>query len=279
LRSWLPVKRFMALALTVTLAFCPAAVHAEQPAGRIVSLVPSLTEDLFALGVGSRLVAVSEYTDYPKAAKSLPRVASFTSVDSERIVALHPDLVVGILSQAAMTAALTRANLHVVLFRDDTLDDIYTTIDRLGRLVGRTHEANVLVRSLRNETMRLQQTVDRSRRPSVFVVLDIAPIYTVGRRSYINTLITMAGGRNAANLGRAYGRYSAETLLMRQPDVIIADPLVNLAAVIDREPWRSLRAVRRGEVAYIPDPGILLHPGPRYNEGLRWLISVIRHAS
>ncbi|MGH7684890.1 MAG: helical backbone metal receptor, partial [Vulcanimicrobiaceae bacterium] len=172
------MKRFAALLLTVTLAWFPGAVHAGQPAGRIVSLVPSLTEDLFALGVGSRVVAVSEYSDYPEAAKRLPRVGSSTSIDAERIVALHPDLVVGISSQAAVTAQLTRSNLRVVLFPDDALNDIYRTLDELGGLVGRTRKAVALVRSLRAQTASLQKTVDRSKQPTVFVVLDIAPIYT-----------------------------------------------------------------------------------------------------
>jgi iron complex transport system substrate-binding protein len=273
------VKRFAALVLTTALTFFPATVHAAQRVERIVSLAPSLTEDLFALGVGSRVVAVSEYSDYPEAAKHLPRISSSTSIDAERIVALHPDLVVGISYQTAMTAPLLRANLRVVLLHDDSLNDIYTDIERLGQLVGRPSAADALMRNLRRQTAQLQRTVDRSRRPSVFVVLDVAPIYTVGRRSYINTLIAMAGGRNAATLDGAYGRYSAETLLMQQPDIIIADPLVKLESLGDREPWRSLRAVRRGHVTDIPEPGILLSPGPRYNEGLRWLIGVIRRAS
>lgn len=279
LRNHAPVKRFAALVLGMTLAIFPVSVPAARAAQRIVSLAPSLTEDLFALGVGSRVVAVSQYSDYPAAAKRLPRISSSTSLDSEQIVALHPDLVVGISYQAAMTAPLVRAKLRVVLLRDDTLNDIYTTIDDLGTLVGRMNQAAALVRRLRDRTVRLQKTVDRSRMPSVFVVLDVAPIYTVGRRSYINTLINMAGGRNAANLEAAYGRYSAETLLMQQPDIIIADPLVKLRSLRGREPWRSLRAVQRGHVDDIPEPDILLSPGPRYNEGLRWLIDIIRRAS
>jgi iron complex transport system substrate-binding protein len=270
------VKRFAAIVLAWVLTVYPLAAHAGPVAHRIVSLVPSLTEDLFALGVGDRVVGVSAYTDHPAAAKKLPEVASFSSIDAERILTLHPDLVVGIPSQAALVTPLERAKLHVVLFRDDTLGDIYATLDRLGTLVGRSRAANALVRRLRDETDRLERSARRKQRPSVFVVLDVAPIYTVGRGSYINALIRLAGGRNAAKLDGAYGRYSAEALLNLQPDVVIADPLVNLRSVIGREPWRSLRAVRHGDVAYIPDPGILLHPGPRYNEGLRWLIGVLR---
>lgn len=268
------MRRFPALVLALGFLFFPAPSPARVPPGRIVSLIPSLTEDLFALGAGANVVAVSEYTNYPPAAKRLPRVASFSSVDAERIVALHPDLIVAIPSQAALVAPLLRAKLPVEILRDDTLDDIFTTIRRLGSLLGRTGEAAALERRMRAETVRLERTVDRAYAPRVFVVLDVEPIYTVGRRSYISTLIEMAGGRNAVQLDAAYPRYNSEALLELQPDVIVADPLVGLRAVIEREPWRSLEAVKRGRLGYIPDPGILLHPSPRYNEGLRWLIDL-----
>lgn len=268
------MKRLGAIALAAALVFFPTSAH-SRPAVRIVSLIPSLTEDLFALGAGSRVVGVSEFSDFPPAAKQLPRVASFTSVDAERIVTLHPDLIVGIPAQASLIAPLLRAKLRVELLPDDTLDDIYATLRRLGALVGRVPEADALVSRMRSETVRLERTASSSSHPSVFVVLDVAPIYTVGKRSYINSLIETAGGRNAAGLNVAYGRYSAEALLARQPDVIVVDPAVGFRAVQDREPWRSLHAVQAGNVAEIPDPGILLHPSPRYNEGLAWLIQVL----
>jgi ABC-type Fe3+-hydroxamate transport system substrate-binding protein len=268
------MKRVPALVLALGFLLFPAPSPAQAPAQRIVSLIPSLTEDLFALGVGARVVAVSEYTDYPPAARRLPRVASISSIDAERIVALHPDLIVAIPSEAALVEPLLRAKLPVEILRDDTLDDIFTTIRRLGALVGRTGEAAALERRMRAETARIERAVDRTYSPRVFVVLDVAPIYTVGRHSYISTLIEMAGGRNAVQIDAAYPRYSAEALLELQPDVIVADPLVGFRAVIEREPWRSLQAVKLGHLGYIHDPGILLHPSPRYNEGLRWLIDL-----
>jgi len=192
-------------------------------------------------------------------------------------VALHPDLVLGIPAQAAAVAPLIRAGLHVELLRDDSIEDIYTTLTRLGALVGREAKASALERAMRAETRRLV----RERvtwKPRVFVVLDVKPIYTVGARSYIATLILMAGGRNAATLNAAYGRYSPESLLAAQPDVIIVDRLVGFDSIKGEEPWRSLHAVKAGNVAEITEPDALLQPGPRYNAGLRWLIGVLRRA-
>jgi len=271
------VKRWSALLCALLIAALPiGAASQPAPSMRIISLLPSLTEDLFALGAGTEVVGVSQYSDHPDAARAIPRVSSADSIDAEKILTLHPDLVVGIPSQAAMVAPLRRAHLHVVLLHDDTFDDIYATLHQLGALIGRPQAAAQLEQHMRAVTAQLLRGVSSGSRPSVFVVLDVTPIYTVGTKSYINTLIEMAGGRNAAKLGTAYARYSAETLLADQPDVLIVDPAVGFRSVEDREPWRSLYAVRTGHVAEIADAEALLSPGPRYNDGLKWLIAVIR---
>jgi len=241
---------------------------------RIVSLIPSLTEDLFALGVGASVVGVSEFSDYPPAARALPRVGSFAAIDAERIIRLHPSLIVGIPAQAPLVAPLVRAGLRVRLLADDRYDDIFADLVGLGQMVGREAEARSAVTRLRARTASLTAGVDRARRPSAFVVLGVAPLYTVGARSYIAALIRMAGGRNAALIDTAYSRYSAEALLRAQPDVILADPASGLRGVIEREPWRSLVAVRRGRVAYVDAE--LMRPGPRYNDGLSRLIEIFR---
>ena len=272
------MQRALALLLAVAFALVPLPSRSQPPAHRVISLIPSLTEDLFALGAGAEVVGVSEYSNFPAEAKKLPHVSSYTSVDAERIVALHPDLIVGDVSQGSTIQPLLRAKLHVELFHEDSVADVYTIVRRLGVLLGHEAQANALVANMRATSARLMQHVDRSHPKSVFVVLDVAPIYTVGKQSYINTLIEMAGGRNAADLRQAYGRYTAEALLALQPDVIIADPAVGFQSIENREPWRSLHAVQRGNVALVPDPGILLHPSPRYNVGLKWLIDVLARA-
>jgi ABC-type Fe3+-hydroxamate transport system substrate-binding protein len=258
-----------------------AAATAPPPARRIVSLVPSLTEDLFALGDGSRVVGVSQFSDYPAAARRIPVVSSLTSVNVEQIVALHPDLVVGISSQRALTARFGEVGLRTLLLRDDSLDDLYADLLEIGRYTGRLDRAGALVTQLRARTAALRARVPHERRPpSVFVVLDTAPIFTVGDRSYIAQLITLAGGRNAASdLGLAYARYSAEALLARQPDVIVVDPAVALHGVLSRAPWSALRAVRNHHVYMLPDAAILERPGPRYNDGLAWLITTLQKAA
>jgi iron complex transport system substrate-binding protein len=252
-----------------------AAVPATAQAAarpRVVALMPSIAEDLYAVGAGSQVVAVSAFTDLPHA-QDLPRIGDVNSIDVERIVALRPDVVIGIPSQTRQTEPLRRAGLRVVLLPDATYDEIFENLRTIGELTGHQAEASATIARLRRETAQLQaRTRHFAHHPSVFVVLGSAPIWTAGATSYITTLIELAGGVNAASdLHDAYSEYSAEALLRAAPDMLISDPAVHLDAVLDREPWRSLHAVALQRV-YAMDPRLVLEPGPNYIEGLRWLI-------
>jgi iron complex transport system substrate-binding protein len=240
--------------------------------GGIVTLVPSFADDVYALGAGRQLAAVSAFTDDPRAA-ALPRVADSSSVDAEEIVALRPSLVIGIPSQARLVEPLRHAHLHVVLLPDDGYDRIFTNLQTIGGLAGRRREAASLVARLQQETAKLHaRTLRFAWHPRVFIVLDSAPVWTAGAGSYISKLVTIAGGRNAAaDLGAAYAPYSSEALLEDRPDVLIADRATHLQAALDREPWRSLQAVRLRRV-YSIDSNLLERPGPHYNDAIRWLL-------
>jgi len=249
-----------------------AADSVAQP--RIVSLVPSLTEDLFAIGAGKQVVGVSQFTDYPAAAAKLPQVSSYSSLDAEAIVTLHPDLVVGISSQASLVADLRRAGLRVVLMKNDTFEDIFADLTLLGSLSGHGREASALNGRLRARTAALIRSVPSGAGPRCFVVVGVSPIFTIGDTSYIAQLLRLAGARNAAaGLNQAYARYSPEALVALQPDVVIADRASKIASVLDRTPWNALRAVKNKRVYVLENDDLLERPGPRYNEGLSWLIA------
>ena len=239
--------------------------------------MPSLTEDLFAIGAGPQVVAVDKFSTDVPGAKNLPGVADFSSIDSERIIQLHPDLVVAIPAQSRLLQPLRHAGIDVALLRDDSFNDIFSDIETLGVKSGHEVQARKLASALRERTAQLRRTAHFAHSPSVFVVLDTSPIYTAGRSSYIATLIRFAGGRNAAdNLPVAYAPYSAEALLRAQPDAIVTDPSTGLDAALRSEPWRSLRAVQLHHM-YVVSPGAILErPGPSYNEGLLWLIQRLK---
>jgi vitamin B12 transport system substrate-binding protein len=244
---------------------------------RIVTLVPSFAEDVAAIGARAQLVGVSKFSqDVPNGA-ALPVVADFLSVDTERIIALHPDVVAGIPSQARLVAPLQRAGIHVVLIPDDNYNDIFADLQTLGTLTGHSAQAKAEIARLQRETAALTATVPhRAHHPSVFVALGTGPIWTVGPVSYVGHLIELAGGVDAArDLSGPWAEYSEEALVRAQPDAIVVGHDTDLHGVTAKEPWRSLRAVQEGHVFVIADPRVdnaLFRPGPNYNEGLRWLI-------
>ncbi|MBV9718549.1 MAG: ABC transporter substrate-binding protein [Candidatus Eremiobacteraeota bacterium] len=241
-----------------------------------MTLVPSFADDAYAIGAGAQLVGVSAFTDAPQA-KALPRVADASSIDAEAIIALRPSLVVGIPAQSRLIEPVRRAGVRVVLLPDDSYASIFANLRALGSMTGHVRGADAIIVRLRRETHAIAARTSRyARRPSVFVVLGVAPIWTAGRESYISTLIALAGGANAAgDVHAAYSEYSAEALLRRQPDMLVADAAIGLDRAIGGEPWRSLRAVRLHRV-YDVDPALIERPGPSYNAGLRWLADRVR---
>jgi iron complex transport system substrate-binding protein len=259
--------RIAVLLLAAALSLLP------HPAARIVSLIPSYTEDLCALGAGKQLVAVSEFSGDISCARGLPQVNDFASLNAEKVISLRPDAVVGIPSQQMMTAALRRAGVRVELFANDSLDDLFSDIARLGEISGRRAQASALLARLRAQTAALRSHEHLRARPSVFFVAQAQPLWTVGPRSYIATLVDLAGGRLATqSLTLPYAQYSYEALMRSDPDVLVATNDSQLGSVLNREPWRSLRAVRERHVYILQNSALLVRPGPRYNEGLRWLI-------
>jgi iron complex transport system substrate-binding protein len=266
-------------ALLLVAALIPAACARETardarptPARRVITLMPSFADDAYAVGAGGSLVGVSAFTDAP-GTRALARVADASSVDAEAIVALRPDVVIGIPAQARSTEPLRRAGLRVVLLADDSYASIFENLTAIGRLTGHAREAEAQIARMRSETAVLHaRTKTYRRHPSLFVVLGSGPIWTAGEASYISTLIALAGGVNAAaGLRAAYGQYSAEALLRRQPDLLVADAAIRLDAALDREPWRDLTAVKLGRV-YDVNPDLIERPGPAYNDGVRWLV-------
>ncbi|GAC1507776.1 MAG: ABC transporter substrate-binding protein [Vulcanimicrobiaceae bacterium] len=264
----------------VLLTACAGNIRVATPAAhspQIVSLMPSLTEDLFAVGAGSQVIAVDRFSADIPGARNLPQVADFASVDTERIVQLHADVVLGIPAQARFLQPLRRAGIKTALLPNDSFADIFRDLRAIGRISGHAKAARSLEMALRRRTAALHRGIHFRHAPRVFVVLDASPIYTAGRTSYLSDLIALAGGKNAAeNLPMAYGPYSAEALLKLQPDVLVADGSTGISRFLGAEPWRSLRAVQTHHVFVLQPADILERPGPRYNEGLRWLIARLR---
>jgi iron complex transport system substrate-binding protein len=242
-------------------------VSLERPAQRIVSLAPHATEQLFAGGAGGKLVAVSEYSDYPEEAKRLPRVASSAGVDLEQLLALKPDLVVAwrLEATAASLARLEALGLPVFYSEPRRLAQIPDSIEALGELAGTAATARPLAASLRAELKRLEAEY-RSRRPvSVFYQISERPLMTLGGRQFVSDAIELCGGRNVfAESALMAPQVNIEAVLAADPEAIITarpDPS-------DRS-WQAfwarfpgMRAVQSGNLYAVPLNEMHRH-GPR----------------
>jgi len=249
----------------------------DAPPRRLVSLAPSLTEMVYALGEEDRLVGVTEFCDYPPEAATKPRVAGFNVINLELLVAAHPDLVLANRGNSpADLAAIRQVRIPVFAFQIDSLPALLEGIETLGVLLGNRHAADSLRSSWEARMNRVSaavRAVPPNKRPRAFFGGTQEPIYSVGPGSFVHDLILRAGGRNIFDdMGAAWPRIDLETLVKRDPNVILvgyhegADTAQVLERLRDAPGWRSLRAVREGRVVVLGDA--VMREGPRLIDAL-----------
>ncbi len=262
-------------------------VRLARPAQRIVSLAPHATELLFSAGAGDRVVGVVDYSDYPPAARRLPRVGGYNALDLEAILALRPDLVVGWASgnPPGLAEQLRGLGLTVFLSEPRRLEDIASNLQRLGRLAGTEVVASRVAADFRR---RLQDLRARyAERPPVRVFYQIwhRPLLTINGEHLISKVIRLCGGRNVfADLPVLVPTLDIEAVLAADPEVIVrgvrADADEDWTAFWRR--WPQLRAVREGQLIGLP-ADLLQRPTLRLLEGAQQLCEALetvrRHRS
>ncbi len=234
---------------------------------RIVSLAPSLTEMLFAVGAGDAVVGVTQSCNYPAAVSTLPEVGDLLNPDAERVLALRPDLVFISVEGNTQSSfdALERVGLRLFVSNPRTLDGVLTSLLQFGSITGHEDRAKRLTDSLRGIAEDLRGAAPPAP-ASVLVLISTQPLMAAGGRTFINEIIALAGGRNAA--AEAPGNYptlNRETVLRMNPDLIIFpdDMHVRRDGLIERFPeWRHVRAVQDGRLHAV-DADVFLRPGPR----------------
>lgn len=250
------------------------------PPGRIISLVPSVTESIYALGGEARLVGVTDFCDWPPEAQKKPRVGGMVAPSLEIIVALRPDLVVATREGNSRETLdqLGRLGVPVFVVEPHRLSDVMTVIAQLGELTGRQAAVGPLVEGLKRRVKAVQDAVRPYPRPKVLYVLWPDPLIVPGRRGLVSELIELAGGTSVtAQEPGAYPRFSLEAVAARAPEVIILARHGGDAAPVARAPWErltALPAVRAGRV-YSLDGNYLHRYGPRVVDGLELLARVI----
>jgi iron complex transport system substrate-binding protein len=248
---------------------------------RIVSLAPSITEILYFLSLGDRVVGVTKFSYYPPEAKLKPKVGSYIDLNVEKIISLAPDLVIGTAdgNQPGIVDLLEQAGIPIFIVNPRNIHQAIDTVAIVGRLCGIPKKANAL-------SMQLSQRVDHiidhtrsKRRPLVFLQINIRPIMTINKDTFLNDLIQLAGGRNMAeNEPITYPRISLEEVIRKKPEVIIISSMERggrfEAARLEWLKWTSIPAVKDGRV-YLIDSDLIDRPSPRIVEGLETMARFI----
>jgi iron complex transport system substrate-binding protein len=259
----------------------------RAPAQRIISLVPALTEMLFAIGAGPQVVAVSSYDDFPPEVKALPRVGALLDPDVERMLMLRPDLVLTYGSQGSVEAQLGRAGIKTFSYRHGGVQAIMQTIRDLGAATGRATEAGRTAREIEAQLAAVRDKVRGYGRPRILLVFGRQPqslrqMYVTGGVGFLSDILDTAGGANVfADVGQESVQPSQETLLSRAPDVIVeirsGRAETTTDAVGERRAWSplaSIPAVRNSRIHFLSGAEFVV-PGPRVGLAAEQLAKVL----
>ncbi len=257
----------------------------KQPAQKVVSLAPSNTEILFAIGAGGQVVGRDAFSDYPEEAKQLTDIGGgWGELNTEQIVALAPDLVLAAeINTPEQVQALEALGLTVFYLNNPKdLEGMYENLRLVARLVGREAEAEALIKSLKRRVASVDDKIAQAReRPLVFYELDgsdpNAP-WTSGPGTFVDLLIGRAGGVNVGHsLGSAWAQISAEELIAQNPQIILLGDAaygVKPEDVAARPGWEQIAAVKNQQV-YAFDDNLISRPGPRMVDGLEQLVRLL----
>lgn len=258
------------------------AVHLAQPARRIVSLAPHVTELLYAAGAGDRVVGAVQYSDYPEAAKKVARVGSYTAVDMEKVVALKPDLVVAWKSgnRDAHLDKLRGLGIPVFINEPRKIDDVARSLSQLGKLAGTEAVAEPAAKAFRERHAAL--AAKYSARPKVRTFYEIwnRPLMTINGEHLIADVIRLCGGENVfAKLPVLAPAIDVEAVLAAQPEAIVASGMGEARPewLDDWRKWSKLTAVARGNLFFIPPDQIQRHT-PRILDGAERLCAQLEEA-
>jgi iron complex transport system substrate-binding protein len=260
-------------------------INLNGPAQKIISLAPSNTEILFAIGAGSQVVGRDQLSDYPAEAAHITDIgSSFEALNAELIVSFQPDLVLAAeINTPEQVKQLEDLGLTVYFLKNPvTLEEMYTNLEIVAQLTGHETEAAVLIESLKARVAAVDEKIAPiSSRPSIFYELDAtdpAKPYTAGKGTFINLLIDRAGGFNIASDIDGYPQLSLEQVVAADPAFIILGDAaygVTPESIASRPGWENLSAVKNNQI-FPFDDNLVSRPGPRLVDALEELAKLMR---
>ena len=225
---------------------------------RVICLMPTVTDTVYALGAGGDVVAISDYTKYPAAALNKPSVGDLIKPSIEMIVSLHPDLVIGMQPKGPMevTDQLERAGIPIFLVSPHGIAGILHSVESIGMALNRTPEADVLVHSLQQRVDAVKSRTRGLPTPRIFMPVWYDPVTTIGRNAFITEIIAAAGGRSVTDdLPTEWPQISMEVVLERAPDalLLVRGGKTTLQVLEGRPGWSSMAAIKKQRAYYVDD--------------------------
>ncbi|MGM0436905.1 MAG: ABC transporter substrate-binding protein [Bacillota bacterium] len=256
----------------------------EKPE-KIISLAPSMTEMLYSLGLGDRVVGVSSYADYPEEATQNQKIGSVTDPNVEKIVSLKPDLVLAAsVNKMEYVEKLKSVGITVAGFNPTTIEETINTMNKVGILTGEEYLAKELTKKMNNQLKEIEKLVaeklKENDRPDVFYEIWHDPLTTAGEGTFIDDLIQTAGGRNLGALAEgSWPQFDMETMLVENPEVYISSHhsdahTFTKEGLKERPNYSALNAVKNDRIYFI-EQNIVTRPSPRIILGLKDLVKSI----
>ena len=294
LRHYFTEKVFLLLSLLIIISLVPFVSHAavfNDALGRnvavpivpkrIVSLAPNITEMIYFLGLGERLVGVTQFSYFPKEAQKKPKVGVYTDVNIEKVVTLNPDLVIATAdgNKKADVEMLEEAGIPVYVVNPRKVYQVLDTIERLGTICGVVERAKHLANRLRERVIRITEAVRDRKRPLIFLVINMKPLMSVNQSTIHHDIIQLAGGRNMTeDQPITYPKLGMEEIIKKGPDAIIISSMEREREFekVQQEwfQWSTLPAVQKGRV-YLIDSDLIDRPAPRIVIGLEEMAKLI----
>ncbi len=251
----------------------------EEVPERLLSLAPSNTEILFALGLGERVIGVTDFCDFPEEAQEKDKVGGFADPNIEKILSLEPDLIVAVSGlQDPVVERLRDEGFNVFVVNPTTVDELPGVIRRIGRAADVNDAADELVGGLEDRIAAVREKVaEATGAPSVFYEVYSEPLMTAGRTTLINDVISVAGGTSlGSELDEAYPQFSLETLIDQDPDVYFASTgsMSDPKDIAERDGWEAL-SVSGNDRIHVIDENIINRSGPRLIDALEQFAALI----
>jgi iron complex transport system substrate-binding protein len=248
---------------------------------RVVSLAPSITEIIYALGCQDRLKGATRFSDYPEEARDIPRVGSYVSLDLEKIISLNPDVCVAIKdgNPGSVIRRLEALDVPVFAVNPRGIDSVMGAVEHIGELLDESRRAEAVTTEMKRRIQAVETRVEvAENRPRVFFQIGISPIVSAGNDTFIDELIVKAGGRNVAGDRRSYPRFSREEILELAPEVVVITSMARSKAFEqvkeEWERWQEVPAAAEGRV-YLVDSDLYDRPSPRLARALEELARLI----